>query len=372
MLRGVLALSVSSRPALAGFAGMDQGAPRPRRVDVEERRGGVPVRRGPEDRRAPGLLGNRDRPRSRGAHPPRLPGLGRGGELRRPRSRAGGDGALQAHAHPRPADAAAESQGRRRRRRRRGRRRGEGRVVQPGAPGEARTRHRAPAPRDARPEGLQGVASRARRRRRAHARPRPRVSRDRGSALLPHPRAGRGRAPSRAPHAGRASRRAPRSRAPAAPGRRIAAVHRPESPEDAEAARARLGLEELLLLQLGFVRRREALAQEARATALGEPGELLDRYRRALPFTLTPEQEEAIAQIDADLRGRTAHAAASAGRRRVGEDGRRPLRAPARRRARQGRARSWLRPRPLPSSTSSPWSRSAPSSESASRCRRAP
>jgi ATP-dependent DNA helicase RecG len=82
----------------------------------------------------------------------------------------------------------------------------------------------------------------------------------------------------------------------------IAAVHRPESPEDAEAARARLGLEELLLLQLGFVRRREALAQEARATALGEPGELLDRYRRALPFTLTPEQEEAIAQIDADLR----------------------------------------------------------------------
>ena len=83
----------------------------------------------------------------------------------------------------------------------------------------------------------------------------------------------------------------------------IAAVHRPESPEDAEAARARLGLEELLLLQLGFVRRREALAQEARATALGEPGELLDRYRRALPFTLTPEQEEAIAQIDADLRG---------------------------------------------------------------------
>ncbi len=83
----------------------------------------------------------------------------------------------------------------------------------------------------------------------------------------------------------------------------IAAAHRPESIEDAEAARARLGLEELLLLQLGFVRRREALAQEARATALGEPGELLDRYRTALPFTLTPEQEEAIAQIDSDLSG---------------------------------------------------------------------
>jgi ATP-dependent DNA helicase RecG len=83
----------------------------------------------------------------------------------------------------------------------------------------------------------------------------------------------------------------------------IAAVHRPSSAEEAEAARERLGLEELLLLQLGFVRRREALARETSATALGNPGELLERYRQALPFRLTPEQEEAIAEIDADLRG---------------------------------------------------------------------
>jgi ATP-dependent DNA helicase RecG len=82
----------------------------------------------------------------------------------------------------------------------------------------------------------------------------------------------------------------------------LAAAHRPESPEQAETARERLGLEELLLLQLGFQRRRRALEEETRATPLGEPGELLDRYRRALPFRLTPEQEEAIAQIDADLR----------------------------------------------------------------------
>src|SRR5262249_49421460 len=33
----VLALSVSSRPALAGFAGMDQGAPKPRRMHAGER-----------------------------------------------------------------------------------------------------------------------------------------------------------------------------------------------------------------------------------------------------------------------------------------------------------------------------------------------
>ena len=83
----------------------------------------------------------------------------------------------------------------------------------------------------------------------------------------------------------------------------LAAAHRPATAEDAEIARERLGLEELLLLQLGFLRRRPALAEETTATPLGEPGELLDRYRRALPFTLTPEQEDAIVQIDSDLRG---------------------------------------------------------------------
>jgi ATP-dependent DNA helicase RecG len=83
----------------------------------------------------------------------------------------------------------------------------------------------------------------------------------------------------------------------------LAAAHRPAIQEDAEAARERLGLEELLLLQLGFLRRRQELAEETTATPLGEPGELLDRYRRALPFELTPEQEEAIVEIDSDLRG---------------------------------------------------------------------
>src|SRR6185436_8254338 len=45
------------------------------------------------------------------------------------------------------------------------------------------------------------------------------------------------------------------------------------------------------------VREREA----AEATALGKPGELLDRYRAVLPFELTEHQESAIAEIDADL-----------------------------------------------------------------------
>lgn len=83
----------------------------------------------------------------------------------------------------------------------------------------------------------------------------------------------------------------------------IAAVHRPENLEDAEAARTRLGLEELLLLQLGFVRRRQEIEETSKATPLGEDGDLIAQYRTLLPFTLTDDQEAAIAEIRQDLGG---------------------------------------------------------------------
>jgi len=81
----------------------------------------------------------------------------------------------------------------------------------------------------------------------------------------------------------------------------VLALHRPRSPDDAETGRRRLAFDELLVLQLGLARRRAARA-EAVAPALGEPGELLGRYREALPFRLTPHQEQAIAELDGDLR----------------------------------------------------------------------
>ena len=81
----------------------------------------------------------------------------------------------------------------------------------------------------------------------------------------------------------------------------LAGVHRPRERREAESARERLALEELLVLQLGFLRRRRALAEGASAPALGDDGELVARYRQALPFTLTDEQEQAIAEIRRDL-----------------------------------------------------------------------
>jgi ATP-dependent DNA helicase RecG len=80
----------------------------------------------------------------------------------------------------------------------------------------------------------------------------------------------------------------------------LVALHRPRGAEEAELARRRLALDELLLLQVGLARIREG-AEEATAPALGEPGELVGRYRQTLPFELTNDQEKAIAEIDADL-----------------------------------------------------------------------
>jgi ATP-dependent DNA helicase RecG len=83
----------------------------------------------------------------------------------------------------------------------------------------------------------------------------------------------------------------------------LTAAHRPRERAEAETARARLALEELLALQLAFLRRRRELEAGSTAPALDEPGELLARYRAALPFRLTPDQEQAIAEIDRDLAG---------------------------------------------------------------------
>jgi ATP-dependent DNA helicase RecG len=80
----------------------------------------------------------------------------------------------------------------------------------------------------------------------------------------------------------------------------LAALHRPAETEQAERGRRRLAFDELLVLQVGLARRRKG-REEEQAPALGQPGELVARYRKLLPFRLTPHQERAIAEIDADL-----------------------------------------------------------------------
>src|SRR5207245_6102263 len=66
----------------------------------------------------------------------------------------------------------------------------------------------------------------------------------------------------------------------------------------AEQARERLALDELVALQLVVARSRNT---DAVAESLSRPGELITRYREVLPFTLTEHQERAITEIDLDL-----------------------------------------------------------------------
>ena len=80
----------------------------------------------------------------------------------------------------------------------------------------------------------------------------------------------------------------------------VVALHRPRSEDEAERARRRLALDELVTLQVAL-RRRAAEREQLVAEPLPPPGPLLRRYRDALPFTLTDAQEQAIEEIDADL-----------------------------------------------------------------------
>jgi len=78
----------------------------------------------------------------------------------------------------------------------------------------------------------------------------------------------------------------------------LLALHFPVDEGQAEEARRRLALDELVALQLAVARLRQT---DAVAPPLGRPGELIARYREVLPFRLTEHQERAITEIDLDL-----------------------------------------------------------------------
>src|SRR5581483_1381680 len=80
----------------------------------------------------------------------------------------------------------------------------------------------------------------------------------------------------------------------------LAVLHRPANDAEAECGRQRLAFDELLLLQVAIARR-AAERERTLAPSLGDAGDLIVRYRKSLPFALTPYQEQAIREIDADL-----------------------------------------------------------------------
>jgi ATP-dependent DNA helicase RecG len=80
----------------------------------------------------------------------------------------------------------------------------------------------------------------------------------------------------------------------------LTAIHRPRTPDEAEAGRRRLAFDELLVLQVGLARRRRE-REEQQAPEVPPAGALTARYLDGLPFSLTPHQRRAVEEIDADL-----------------------------------------------------------------------
>jgi ATP-dependent DNA helicase RecG len=78
----------------------------------------------------------------------------------------------------------------------------------------------------------------------------------------------------------------------------LAAIHFPVDEFQAEQARRRLALDELIALQLVVARLGDT---DAVSPSLSKPGALMARYREVLPFQLTEHQESAIAEIDVEL-----------------------------------------------------------------------
>ncbi|HEY2925150.1 MAG TPA: ATP-dependent DNA helicase RecG [Candidatus Eisenbacteria bacterium] len=78
-------------------------------------------------------------------------------------------------------------------------------------------------------------------------------------------------------------------------------VHVPERPEDAEPARRRLALEELLRVQISLLYARARHRGRRAAHPLGSGAPLAGQFRKSLPFTLTGSQEVALAAIERDL-----------------------------------------------------------------------
>jgi ATP-dependent DNA helicase RecG len=80
------------------------------------------------------------------------------------------------------------------------------------------------------------------------------------------------------------------------------AAHFPEHEAEQEGARRRLAFEELLVLQIGILQQRRDMQAMPREAAYGPAGDLLPRFLKSLPFSLTGAQQRAVDRILHDMR----------------------------------------------------------------------
>ncbi|REK13069.1 MAG: ATP-dependent DNA helicase RecG [Planctomycetota bacterium] len=78
-------------------------------------------------------------------------------------------------------------------------------------------------------------------------------------------------------------------------------IHFPDSPEDLERARRRFVYQELLVLQLALALKRQQVQSSLEAHPLELSAKIDARIRRLFPFPLTAGQNQAVAEIAADM-----------------------------------------------------------------------
>jgi ATP-dependent DNA helicase RecG len=84
-------------------------------------------------------------------------------------------------------------------------------------------------------------------------------------------------------------------------GGAIRAAHFPQSPEELEDARRRLGFEELFLHQALLTTRKASHRRARPAPRFGRPGPTVERWVESLPFAPTADQRAAFVDIDKDV-----------------------------------------------------------------------
>jgi ATP-dependent DNA helicase RecG len=84
-------------------------------------------------------------------------------------------------------------------------------------------------------------------------------------------------------------------------GSAIKAAHFPESAEELQGARSRLGFEELFLHQALLATRKRSHRRSRPAPRFGKPGPIVERWLASLPFAPTADQRAAFVDIDKDL-----------------------------------------------------------------------
>jgi ATP-dependent DNA helicase RecG len=77
-------------------------------------------------------------------------------------------------------------------------------------------------------------------------------------------------------------------------------IHNPKNLEEQEKARSRISFDEILLLQLGLLKRKQNQQKELGSSIVTDK-KVLETFARHLPFTLTKEQTKSISEIGSDM-----------------------------------------------------------------------